>query len=254
MKKAFSLIELIIIVIVIGILASSVNFSLTNSSLNQATDQVINHIRYTQQLAIRDDKYQAYPLDSTSTEGNRSKYWYKQWWHFKLTDGGGDIIYYILSDKPSITGESSTTFNNKVTNSYHDIELAKNVLDDTYIIGANIDDTGNINYPSKVDTYKKANLTKYYGIQKVILTNGYSSSSMPNGMGNRIDILFDTYGTVYMREGDSTSNAVDTNPYDTNERKILTDVAKITLCSDTNCEQNKSICIYPETGYIKTCD
>jgi len=253
MKKSFSMIELIIVMVVIGILAASMKFSLPNTTLNQAVDQIINHIRYTQQLALRDDKYQSFPLDSSAKEGNRSKFWFKQWWHFKITNAGDDIIYYIFSD--SATGSKTTTFDNKtVTSAQYTVELAKSALDQTYIIGANSDDTGNSNYPPKIDTYKRANLSKYYGIKKVILSNAYSSSSMPDGKGDRVDMLFDSYGTVYMREGDTGSDATDTNPYDTSERKKLTDTAKITLCLDDNCEQNKSICIYSETGYVKTCD
>ena len=252
MKKSFSLIELIIVIIIVGILASTIKFSLTHNSLNQAIDQVIYHIRYTQQLAMRDDKYQTTEIDSSAKEENRSKFWFKQWWHFKLTNAGNDIIYYIFSDKP--TGSKTTTFDNKITSSSYSTELAKSALNDVYIVGANSDDTGNKNYPPKEDTFKKADLTKYYGIKKVVLSGGYSSSSMPHGKGNRIDILFDSYGNLYMREGDRGGDANDTNPYDRDERKTLTKIAKITLCLDSNCEENKSICIYPKTGYVKSCN
>jgi type II secretory pathway pseudopilin PulG len=246
MKKAFSLIELIIIVIVIGILASSINFSLGNSSLNQAADQLINHIRYTQQLAIKDDKYQPYPLDSSSSEGNRSKYWFKQWWQIRFSQNTKQEYWYeVFTDLPYITSTGIDTYLfNKVGNlptSQWDLSFAREPLDDKYLHG-NCDSS--TVYPSCEDSNKNLNLTKSYGITKIVYTNFDSSER----------ILFDSYGKPYLKESNSNGDNDDTNPYDNDKRNPLTNIAKITLCSDTNCEQNKSICIYPETGYTKTCD
>jgi len=251
-KQSFTLIELLIVIIVISILVVKANFTLSDTSLNQAADQVISHINYTRHLALSDNKFQYYPISDSKRELNRTKYWFKQWFHFKITDAGGDIIYYIFTDSP--TDSNSTTFNNKSTSSnQYTIELAKSALDDRYICGANREDSGNNNYPHKIDTYKKANLSKYYGIKKVVLTGGYSSSSMSGGKGNRIDLLFDNYGQLYMREGDIGGSATDINPYDKDKRKSLTQIAKISLCKDNNCEQNISICITPKIGFAYLC-
>ena len=85
MKKSFSLIELIIIIIIVGVLYSSITFSLANTNLNQAADQIISHINYTRHLALKDNKMQYYPINNTKTEMNRSKYWFKQWWQIRFT-------------------------------------------------------------------------------------------------------------------------------------------------------------------------
>jgi len=252
MKKSFSLIELVIIIVVVGILYSSIQFSLQNTSLNQAANQVISHINYTRHLAIRDNKIQYYPINNSSRENNRSKFWFKQWWHIKFTDANGDIIYYIFSDSP--TDSNSTTFNSKINSkAEYTIELAKNPLDDTYLIGASKEETGN-NYPSSNEITKQLNLTKNYNIQKIILQNAYSSSSMSNNRGDRIDILFDSYGTIYMDEGKIGGDAPDINAYDYNYREPLLNTAKIILCHDKNCEKNISICISSKIGNAYLCN
>ena len=242
MKKSFSLIELIIVIIVIGILAASMKFSLANNSLNQAVDQIINHIRYTHQLALRDDKYQAFPLDSSAKEGNRSKYWFKQWWQIRFTKNTNnkDYWYEIFTDLP--TGGSYNF--DKV--GYHpkadwETTYAKNPLNNKYLIG-NCDVSG---YPSCSEADKKLDLTKTYGIKKIVYENFYSYSRR---------LMFDGYGKPYLKESNSNGDNGDINPYDNDKRMPLTKIAKITLCLDDNCEQNKSICIYPETGYVKSCD
>ena len=243
MKKSFSLIELIIVIIVIGILAASMKFSLTNSTLNQAVDQVINHIRYTQQLALRDDKYQAFPLDSSAKEGNRSKYWFKQWWQIRFTKNKNDKNYWyeIFTDLPTNSKYSFDRLGHLPNGEDNwTLTYAKNPLNNKYLMG-HCDDSG---YPDCLEADKKLNLTKTYGIKKIIYENFYSYSRR---------LVFDSYGKPYLKIGDSGDGG-DINPYDNDKRMPLTKIAKITLCLDDNCEQNKSICIYPETGYVKSCD
>lgn len=69
MKKAFTLLELVFVIILIGILASifwSKNYS---NKAGEAAAQIISHIRYTQHLALSDDKF-----DANDAE------WYKKLW------------------------------------------------------------------------------------------------------------------------------------------------------------------------------
>ena len=247
MKKSFSLIELIIVIIVIGILAASMKFSLANSSLNQAVDQIINHIRYTQQLALRDDKYQAFPLDSSAKEGNRSKYWFKQWWQIRFSNKNNEDCWYeVFTDLPTGGNYNFEGLGYKPNNSNNwSLTYAKNPLNGKYLIGK-CDDSSN--YPTCLEADKKLNLTVSYGI-KVIK---YENFFVKNNYSPRL--LFDSYGKPYLRESDSDGDNGDINPYDNDKRMPLTKIAKITLCLDDNCEQNKSICIYPETGYVKSCD
>jgi len=248
MKKSFTLIELVIVIIVVAILVIKSNFVLSDTSLNQAADQVIDNINYTHQLALQDNKFQYYPINSSDIELNRTKYWFKQWWHFKITDAGDDIIIYIFQDLPR--DSSSTNFDKKtVTKAQYSQELA--TLTGKYLIGASKESTGSNNYPEDSQIFKKLNLSQSFGIKKIEF-NAYSSSSMSDGKGKRIDILFDNYGNTYLKEGEAGDGG-DINPYDEDERKPLTKIAKITLCANDNCEKNISICITPKVGFAYVC-
>lgn len=56
-KKAFTMIELIMIIVVVGILATAIIPRVDRDTLVEATNQVASHIRYTQHLAMMDNKY-----------------------------------------------------------------------------------------------------------------------------------------------------------------------------------------------------
>jgi len=94
MKKAFTMLELIFVIVVIGILTSVIIPRTQTNSLEQAANQVVEHIRYTQHLAMVDDRY-----DVNDNE------WYKEKWQFiygksnsSSRDTGGYYAYSIFSD------------------------------------------------------------------------------------------------------------------------------------------------------------
>ena len=244
MKKSFSLIELIIVIIVVGILYSSINFSLANSSLNQAADQIISHINYTRHLAIKDNKMQYYPINNSKIEMNRSKYWFKQWWHLRFSDynkSGVKYYYYeIFTDVPDDSESDNFDQNGKNPTDKWNDTFAKNPVNHKYLVG-NCYSSG---YPDCDKIDETLNLTKSYSIKKIIFNNF--------NVANRAHILFDNYGVIYLDEGKSGDKG-DINPYDKDERVPLLKTAKITLCVDDNCEENISVCISPKIGNAYIC-
>lgn len=56
-KKAFTMIELIMIMVVVGILSIAIIPRIDRDTLLEATNQIVSHIRYTQHLAMMDNKY-----------------------------------------------------------------------------------------------------------------------------------------------------------------------------------------------------
>jgi len=91
MKKAFTLLELIFVIVVIGIISTIALPRLGGGELRKATDQVVSHIRYTQHLAMVDDKF-----DSNNTD------WFKARWqiYFQLDNFvNGHNVYSIYTDR-----------------------------------------------------------------------------------------------------------------------------------------------------------
>ncbi|MGB5964883.1 MAG: type II secretion system protein [Sulfurimonadaceae bacterium] len=72
-SNAFTMFELIIVIVVAGILAAVMIPRLERDNLQIATNQVIRHIQYTQHLAMVDDVYD----DSNAT-------WYKAMWRISF--------------------------------------------------------------------------------------------------------------------------------------------------------------------------
>lgn len=89
MKRfAFTMLELVFVIVIIGILAILAMPRLDQNPLQLAAEQVAGHIRYTQHLAMVDDKY-----DSTDET------WYEKRWQIRFLAPGGIHYYDIFSDE-----------------------------------------------------------------------------------------------------------------------------------------------------------
>ena len=86
MKKAFTLVELVFVVVVIGILAFALWPTKQPTQALEAARQIVAHIRYTQHLALNDDKFATH----TDTGGTDSiaKDWYKRLWRITFSNIG----------------------------------------------------------------------------------------------------------------------------------------------------------------------
>jgi len=227
MKKAFTMLELIFVIVVIGILTSVIIPRTQTNSLEQAANQVIEHIRYTQHLAMIDDKYDANSKDKFI--------WYRQRWEMAFSTANSSISYFIFSDSQSNANPDASNKN--------DIEVAKDPLNkNLYLIGTEyqsfyIDSSDRIN--------KKLNLKTTYGINYIKVSGGSSSTSKR--------ILFDYLGRPYQGTTKSTSSTLINSPQD----KIMNNDMYIKLCIDkcigiaSKKSNNKEILIKieKETGY-----
>ena len=231
MKKAFTILELIFVIVVVGILAAVIVPNTRRNPLQEAAVQVVSHIRYTQHLAMIDDKFDA-----------NEPFWYRQRWQIAFSTAGGTESYYIFSDSPSSVGAYDGNPGANV--GYTKVEVAKSPLDNyRYLIGvanSNFDNSSTQRISSKLDIGSK------YAIGDITVNGGGTGSN-----ANRI--LFDHLGRPYRGNTSSTSLAVLNSSVD----RVATAAIYVKLCTNTcvepkttaNNENEIVIKIEPETGY-----
>jgi len=228
MKKAFTLLELIFVIVVVGILAAVVLPNTHRDPLREAAVQLISHIRYTQHLAMIDDKFDA-----------NEPMWYRQRWQLAFSTAAGTESYYIFADSPSAVGAYDG--NPGANNTYTDVEVARNpAKKDSYLIGVPFGSFDN----SAVDRLStELNVGSKYGIGNITVSGGGTGSN-----ANRI--LFDHLGRPYRGNNSTLTSAV---------HRIATTAIFVKLCTNTcvnpaitaNNANEIVIRIEPETGYAR---
>jgi type II secretory pathway pseudopilin PulG len=216
MKKAFTLIEIIFILVIIGIIAATILTRTSTNPLQEAVTQVLSHIRYTQHLALVDDKF-----DATDTS------WYKKRWLMvfsKSVGANNDVAYTIFSDK-------STTGDPGIAGS----EIALNPQDTSKKLTGGY---GSTILPTDARVTRKLNLTKSYGVTNVSFSGGCPA--------NGLRINFDHQGRPIKGKLGGASGSGNASAYE-NDNLIKTD-CNITI---TNGTDNAIITISPETGYAR---
>lgn len=178
MKKAFTMIELIFVIVVIGILAAVIMPRTGSNKLQEAATQVVSHIRYTQHLAMVDDKF----------DENNATWWQKRWQiHFE--DDNVDVgqkIYMIYSNKDGDANED-------------DDEFAIDPLTKRLMRGANND----LVVPSN-KYMEELMISRKYGITNVAFDNTCHNAASPV-TSNRIG--FDFMGRPYFHMATATPYA-----------------------------------------------
>jgi type II secretory pathway pseudopilin PulG len=212
MKKAFTMMELIFIIIVIGILAAVVIPRTGSNKLHEAAIQVVSHIRYTQHLAMVDDKFDG------------STNWYKARWQLlfgtSATHTNGKVAYSIFSDASTFSGNPGIS------------ELAKNPMDSSKLLTGGF--AGVISYATDSRVTREMNIGEKYGIDTVTTTNC--------GGANRM--AFDYLGRPI--KGDISDDVAPYTSSGTTTSLLTTQQCTITL---TDGSDNVVIAIEPETGY-----
>lgn len=159
MKRfAFTMLELVFVIIVIGIVSVLAMPNFTTNPLQQAAEQMAGHIRYTQHLAMMDDKYN----DKNST-------WFASNWQIWFRISGGKYYYEIFSDR------------DQETNSDADEEAVDPMTNQNLGNGA-----AGIGLPINKDV----SITDKFGITEI----GFSANCKL-GQGGRI--AFDNFGRPY---------------------------------------------------------
>lgn len=223
MKKAFTLLELVFVIVVIGILAVAIIPSTRSNPLQEAATQLLSHIRYTQHLSMVNDKFDANDAD-----------WYKKRWQLifgKSTDSDGKIAYTIFSDnKGTIAGPNG----NPNTG-----EIAKDPMSSEKLLSGGY--SGSL-ATSDYRANKKMNLGLSYRTTTVTMGGACSGGCDEFGgaCSGDLRISFDHLGRPIRKSLKTYTSAYKTN-------RLLEAQCTITLGNAT--EDNVTIAIEPETGY-----
>ena len=220
-KKAFTLIELVFVIVIAGILMTIAVPRFKKNDLDKAAEQIASHIRYTQHLAMQDDKFD--PNDN---------FWFKKRWSITFNDtlipdcgidtgSTGTWKYSVYSDT-SLSGHLNSPS-----------EPASNPNKNGYYLSAGWSGISGSDC-KKID--EDLNLGKKYNISRIWLNNC--------GASNVRTISFDELGRP-MASVSTTGGGGSTRPYD----RLLKQDCKITI-QQTGWWHRKTITIAKETGYV----
>ena len=239
MKKAFTLVELVLVVVIVGIISAVMVPRLNRSTLDEAASQIISHIRYTQHLALIDDKY--------DTNDPR---WFKERWQIKFSrsvDSQNVWAYSIFSDRsnhdriPNLKNEIARDPMNA-----GEVNAAGQLLKSKpgqYLSGGQ---SGTLELTDSRRN-KKMTLQEAYNINWVSFSKSCSSGN-PGTKNQSRNIIFDRIGRpYYYYKGDKDS--LGTKPY--TDMLLLQQQCVITLYENSDrTGKNVKIAIEPETGYV----
>ncbi|WP_345980698.1 type II/IV secretion system protein [Sulfurimonas sp. HSL3-2] len=215
-KPAFTMLELVFVIVAIGILSAVFIPRFGQNKLSEAANQLISHIRYTQHLALMDDKFDA-------TDGS----WYKKRWQIVFSTGDN-----FANNRPSYSIFSDKNANGNLDPN----EIALNPIDKTKYL------TGGVTGYAQLDI---RNMSTFVGTKELNLGTKYNidtiSLSASCSTGTRI--AFDHLGRPL--KGPLTNY---TSPYDTSGgRGLVSAPCDITMTSSYG---TATIRIEPETGYV----
>jgi len=224
MKKAFTMVEFIFVIVVIGVLATIIIPKTKTNPLQEAAVQVLSHIRYTQHLAMIDDKY-----NTSNTE------WFRERWQIffsNTTNGSNDKwAYSIFSDKAG-----GNTGNPDVS------EIAINPLAKSKLLTGGY--SGTVQYDDiQGRNTKELHIGEKYGIVDIDFIDGCSIAI------NKQRIFFDYLGRPFYGGAHLQTKAYN----DESSVKLLKSKCHIELCLST-CTSALStdkitIELQAETGY-----
>ena len=169
--KAFTMIELVFVIVVLGILAALALPRMDRDLRQEAADNVLSAIRYTQHLALNDDVTN--PFESN---------WQRSFWRFGIEGCSDDGIFYYTGSDKSMEGNIG------------DSETAIDPANGKKMMG---DNTNPCESSSNANASPNIFLTKKYGILDGDIT--FCSQSSPTHIG------FDHFGRPHQSFTNSNS-------------------------------------------------
>ena len=173
-KSAFTMLELIMVIVVLGILASLALPRMERDLRQEAGDNILSAIRYTQHLALMDNK----------TDPNDPN-WQREYWHMRFGTYDGSKRFYTIS---SNVNQNTDTSGNENVNK---IETALDPSNGKYMFHRSGDASLN-----ELDESPNIFISKKYSIDTMAFTGGCTTQH----------IAFDHMGRPHTGIYNSTNN------------------------------------------------
>ena len=218
MKKAFTMLELVVVIVVIGIIAAAALPRINDDHIAEAADQVMSHIRYTQHLAMQDSKFD--PTDAN---------WFRKRWSITFTrasfcKGGNEWRYSVYHDDGNTTGNLNSVN-----------EVARDPLDPNRFMSSGWAGIANADCANVSNKY---NLTTNFGITNVQFRGVCGQAGLQT-------LSFDEFGrpmrSVSTPGGGGAARGYDRLVYNGQNCQIVLSTAKRTA----------TITVTPETGFLQ---
>ncbi|MFQ6342382.1 Tfp pilus assembly protein FimT/FimU [Campylobacter sp. VTCC 70190] len=177
MNRAFSLLEFVLVMLILGMVFSLGSIYLKKDNLLEGAIQILNDIQYTQALAMMQEDLRADELAVAKREWFKSKW---QIYFIKSAATGYNQTYTIFLDK---NGDGNANLGKSEINK--DREIAVDITHPNKLMNS-----GQSGVISKDDekTTQRFNITKRFGIEKVEFKGSCSGSTR---------LVFDKMGRVY---------------------------------------------------------
>jgi type II secretory pathway pseudopilin PulG len=208
--------ELVFVIVVVGILAAVLVPRMQDSRLREGADQIVSHIRYTQHLAMIDDKFD--PADAV---------WYRKRWQILFEQNANNEWTYTIFSDTDTNGNPAAD------------EIARNPQDTSKrLTGGSV--LGGINSDNIIVT-RALNIGREYGIRGA---NGVVFRDCQND--DALRIVFD-----YLGRPMSGNPSGYVRPYDSNN--LITSIAPnlCTIIITDSSGDALEISIEPETGFAR---
>lgn len=217
MKNAFTMIELVFVIVVIGILAAAAIPRFDRDSVIEAANQIVSDIRYTQHLALMDYKFDL-----------NDQQWYKSRWTYEISQ----------TEKGSNKLISSTIYSDHKGKHSGSPDFGEIAVDpqfpDKLLTGGS---AGGI-------TYKDPRISENMLLGKKFGITEFNFGGSCGGNNNK-KISFDEFGRAY------TALQKASHPGD----KVMSGKGKgddnCTITIKDEADKVAVISLVPETGYIK---
>jgi prepilin-type N-terminal cleavage/methylation domain-containing protein len=176
-KKAFTMVELIVVIVTLSILAAYSIPRLNRDTRSEAINHILTMMRYTQNLALHDDKHL-----------RDNPKWQRRFWSFQIANCKGGGVYYSISTNNNMK-------NHKIYNNIEESAIDPSNGKYLYWNGANECPINNSDALAD-KTSPNIFISKKYGIKNVDFKNCKIYKDKVTYNKNK-RIAFDNFGRYY---------------------------------------------------------